>query len=139
MTMYRDVGECWVGRISTGFSFLSVGRPAIIPFRNLLSVFLFPLLFYFPHLAVTSLVFIPSRPVFFLFFFIVRYMYMYMYILDQLRSILHCPPSGRYVLFLPTKHKLRLLFSRLNKSFGRFGKLAAQFHSRNNIATTFEL
>jgi hypothetical protein len=69
-----------------------------------------------------------------------------MYIgLDQLRSILHCPPSGRYVLFLPNKTQIAFAFlsfalaGRPNKSFGRFGKLAAQFHSCNNIATTFEL
>jgi hypothetical protein len=115
--MYRDVGECWV-EISTVFSFLSVGRPSFRSAIFLASSFS-RFFFYFPHLAVTSLVFIPSRPVYFLFFFIVRYMYIG---LDQLRSILHCPPSGRYVLFLPTKTQIAFAFL----SFALAGRPAKQ-------------
>jgi hypothetical protein len=147
LMLYDITWRCIETSVSAGwrfplFFFRSVGRSAIIPFRNLLSVFLFPLLFLFPSFGrhISCFYSLPAR--LFLVFFIVRYMYMYIG-LDQLRSILHCPPSGRYVLFLPTKHKLRLLFSRLRRPAGQT-KVSAflvnlQYNCRNNIATTFEL
>ncbi len=72
LMLYDITWRCIETSVSAGwrfplFFFRSVGRPLFCSAIFLASSF-FRFFFYFPHLAVTSLVFIPSRPVYSLFF-----------------------------------------------------------------------